>query len=66
MVVSSIGLKNQLFLLFSLFLLPFSLGLLLFISLHFLVLFMDPTVLFQLPFSFIYSTFKKKKLVSSK
>ena len=29
------------------------------VSLHFLVLFMDPTVLFQLIFTFIYSTFSK-------
>ena len=30
------------------------------VSLHFLVLFMGPTILFQLPFSFIYSTISKK------
>ena len=34
------------------------------VSLHFLVLFMDPTVLFQLIFIFIYNTFNKKFLVS--
>ena len=36
------------------------------VLLHFLVLFMSPTVLFQLPFSFIYSIFIKKFLVSAK
>jgi len=34
--------------------------------LHFLVLFMSHTVLFQLTFTFIYSTFSKKFLVSAK
>ena len=29
------------------------------VSLHFLVLFMDPTILFQLTFIFIYSIFSK-------
>ena len=29
------------------------------VLLHFLVLFMDPTILFQLTFTFIYSTFAK-------
>ena len=33
------------------------------ISLHFLVLFISLTVLFQLTFTFIYSTFSKKNLV---
>ena len=35
-------------------------------SLHFLVLFMSPTVLFQLTFTFIYSTFSKKLWVDPK
>ena len=53
-------LKNQLILLFSLFLL-------LFMGLTTpLVLFMSHTVLFQLIFTFIYSTFSKKFSVSSK
>ena len=52
-----IGLKSQLFLLFSLFLLLFM------VLLYFLVLFMNPIVLFQLSFNFIYSTFSKKFLV---
>ena len=30
------------------------------VSLHFLVLFMGPTILFQLTFTFIYSTLSKK------
>ena len=34
--------------------------------LHFLVLFMGPTILFQLTFSFIYSTFSNKFSVSAK
>ena len=33
------------------------------VSLHFLVLFMSHTILFQLIFTFIYSTFTKKFLV---
>ena len=36
------------------------------VLLHFLVLFMSSTVLFQLPFSFIYSTFSKKFSISAK
>ena len=36
------------------------------VILHFLVLFMSPTVLFQLTFTFIYSTFSKKFSVSAK
>ena len=36
------------------------------VSLHFLVLFMDPTVLFQRTFNFIYSTFSNKFSVSAK
>ena len=36
------------------------------VSLHFLLLFMDFTILFQLTFTFIYSTFSKKNLVSMK
>ena len=32
----------------------------LWVSLHFLILFIDPTVLFYLIFTFIYSTFRKK------
>ena len=36
------------------------------ILLYFLLLFMDSTVLFQLIFTFIYSTFNKKKFVSTK
>ena len=52
------NLKTQLILLFSLFLLLFI------ASLYFLVLFMDPTVLFQLTFTFIYNTFNKKFSVS--
>ena len=55
-----IDLKNQLFLLFNLFLVLFK-G-----PLHFLVLFMSHTVLFQLPFSFIYSTFSKKFSILTK
>ena len=38
----------------------------LWISLHFLVQFMDLTVLFQLIFTFIYSIFNKKISVSTK
>ena len=58
-----IGLKRQFFfliLLFSLFLLLFM------VLLHFLVLFISPTILFQLPFNFIYNTFNKNFLVSAK
>ena len=55
-----IGLKSQLFLLFSLFLLLF-MG-----SIALLVLYMGPIVLFQLPFSFIYNIFNKKFSVSFK
>ena len=36
------------------------------VLLHFLVLFIGPTVLFQLTFTFIYSTFSKKISVSTK
>ena len=36
------------------------------VTLHFLVLFIDPTILFQLTFTFIYSTFNKKILVLAK
>ena len=36
------------------------------VLLHFLVLFMGPTILFLLDFSFIYSIFSKKFLVSIK
>ena len=36
------------------------------ILLHFSVLFMDPAILFQLTFTFIYSIFSKKFLVSVK
>ena len=36
------------------------------VTLHFLVLFISPTILFQLTFTFIYSTFSKKILVSAK
>ena len=36
------------------------------ISLHFLVLFIDPIVLFQLNFIFIYSIFSNKFSVSTK
>ena len=36
------------------------------VSLHFLILFMDPAILFQLLFSFIYSTFSKFFLVLTK
>ena len=32
------------------------------LTLHFLVLFLNPTVLFQLLFNFIYGTFNKKNL----
>ena len=53
-------LKSQVILLFSLFLLLFI------ISLHFLVLFMDLIILFQLTFTFTYSTFNKKISVSAK
>ena len=53
-------LKNQLILLFSCFFYY------LWAPLHFLVLFMDPTVLFQLTFTFIYSTFNKKFLSFNK
>ena len=60
MVEFGISLKSQFFLLFSLFLLLFMDLIVL------LVLFMGPTILFQLPFSFIYSTFNKKFLVSTK
>ena len=35
-------------------------------SLHFFILFIGPTVLFQLIFTFIYSTFSKKFSVSIK
>ena len=38
----------------------------LWVPLHFLVLFMSLTVLFQLPFSFIYNIFSKKFSVSAK
>ena len=38
----------------------------LWVSLHFLVIFMGPTVLFQLTFTFIYSTFSKKFSISTK
>ena len=38
----------------------------LWVSLHFLVLFMGATVSFHLTFTFIYSTFSKKFLVSAK
>ena len=47
------NLKSQFILLFTLFLLLFI------ASLHFLVLFMGLTVLFQLTFNFIYSIFNK-------
>ena len=60
MVEFGISLKSQFFLLFSLFLLLFMDLIVL------LVLFMGPTILFQLPFSFIYSTFRKKISVSTK
>ena len=53
-------LKCELILLFSLFLLLF-MG-----PLHFLVLFMGFTILFQLTFTFIYNTFSKKFLISTK
>ena len=36
------------------------------ISLHFLVLFISPTLLFQLTFIFIYNTFSNKNLISAK
>ena len=36
------------------------------VSLHFLVLFIDLTLLFQLTFTFIYSRFSNKFLVSAK
>ena len=36
------------------------------VSLHFLVLFMSPIILFQHTFTFIYSTFSKKKFSFSK
>ena len=36
------------------------------VTLHFLVLFISITILFQLTFTFIYSTFSKKFLVSAK
>jgi len=49
-----------LFLLFNLFLLLFM------VLLHFLVLFVSLTVLFQLPFSFIYNTFSKIFSISAK
>ena len=52
-------LKGQFILLFSLFFLLFIR------PLYFLVLFMGHTVLFQLTFTFIYSTFSKKFSVSS-
>ena len=49
------------------FILLFSLFLLLFMSpVHFLVLFMGLTILFQLTFTFIYNTFSKKFLISAK
>ena len=35
------------------------------VPLHFLVLFIGPIVLFQLPFNFIYSTFSKKFSISA-
>ena len=38
----------------------------LWVSLHFLVLFMGLTILFQLIFTFIYSTFSKKISLSTK
>ena len=57
-------LKNQLILLFSLFLLLFINFIVLFGT--FLVLFMSLTVLFQLTFTFIYRTFNKKFSVSVK
>jgi len=53
-------LKSQFILLFSLFLLQFM------SLLHFLVLFMSLTVLFQLTFTFIYSIFNKIFSVSTK
>ena len=36
------------------------------VLLHFLVLFMDPTILFHITFTFIYSTFSKKFSISVK
>ena len=36
------------------------------VSLHFLVLFIGPTILFQLTFTFIYNTYSKKFSVSAK
>ena len=60
MVEFGISLKSRFFLLFSLFLLLFMDLIVL------LVLFMGPTILFQLPFSFIYSTFRKKISISFK
>ena len=36
------------------------------VPLYFFVLFMDPTILFQLTFTFIYSTFSKKNFSFSK
>ena len=50
----------QLILLFNLFLLLFM------VSLHFLVLFMGLSILFQLTFTFIYSIFSKKFSISVK
>ena len=38
----------------------------LWVSLYFLVLFIGSTILFQLPFNFIYSTFSKKFSISTK
>jgi len=52
--------KSQLILLFSLFLLLFM------VPLYFLILFMSLTILFQLTFNFIYSTFSKKNFNFSK
>jgi len=38
----------------------------LWVLLHFLILFMDPTILFQVTFTFIYSIFSKKNFNFSK
>ena len=60
MCAFSSSLKNQLILLFSLFLLLFM------TPFYFLILFMGSTVLFQLTFTFIYNTFSKNFSISAK
>ena len=64
-VVFEIGLKSQFFLAYFYYYLAYFYYYL-WVSLHFLVLFIGSTVLFQLLFRFIYSIFNINFLVSAK